>query len=243
MVVRVVRHRIDIAAATFSPADLTGLTAWYDASDAGSITESGGAVSQWNDLSGNGYHLTQSTGANKPTTGTNTINGLNVLTSAGSAFMSRAATQIVNSSTGEWSVFVVARVTALVGTQQIIDQDDATRVAQFVRVNGSNLESIAFTTASTDTPGSSPSATVAFQASAIRTTTTVEAFLDGSGNGSTSATSPETGATVLTVFRGGTNAGTNQLTGDIAEIIVTNTDSSADRTTVESYLQAKWGTP
>lgn len=68
------------ASSSFVPTDISGLVAWYDASDAGSITASGGAVSQWNDLSGNGYHLTQSTGALQPETGAATLNGLNVVT-------------------------------------------------------------------------------------------------------------------------------------------------------------------
>jgi hypothetical protein len=65
-------------ATTFSPLDLSPAL-WLDASDESTITESGGAVSQWDDLSGNGYHLTQATASLQPTTGTDTINGLNVL--------------------------------------------------------------------------------------------------------------------------------------------------------------------
>ena len=42
--------------AAFSPLDLSP-AAWFDASDSGSITESGGAVSQWNDKSGVGNHV------------------------------------------------------------------------------------------------------------------------------------------------------------------------------------------
>lgn len=57
----------------------SGLLAWYDASDTSTITESGGAVSQWNDKSANAYHLTQSTAGLKPTTGTRTQNGRNVI--------------------------------------------------------------------------------------------------------------------------------------------------------------------
>tara|TARA_R110000822_G_scaffold95196_12_gene217869 strand:+ start:3012 stop:4097 length:1086 start_codon:yes stop_codon:yes gene_type:complete len=40
---------------------------WYDVSDASTITESGGVVSQVNDKSSNGFNLTQSTEAYKPT--------------------------------------------------------------------------------------------------------------------------------------------------------------------------------
>lgn len=48
------------------PSDMT-TSAWFDASDSGSITESGGSVSQWNDKSGNARHLTQATGSKQPT--------------------------------------------------------------------------------------------------------------------------------------------------------------------------------
>jgi len=58
---------------------LAGYVVWYDPSDAASITSSGGAVSQLNDKSGNGRHLTQATSGFRPTTGTRTQNGLNVL--------------------------------------------------------------------------------------------------------------------------------------------------------------------
>jgi len=39
---------------------------WLDASDASTITESGGLVSQWDDKSGNGRHVEQLTGASQP---------------------------------------------------------------------------------------------------------------------------------------------------------------------------------
>lgn len=62
----------------FTPASLSP-TLWLDAADTATITESSGAVSQWNDKSGNSYHLSQGTGANQPATGTVTQNGRNVI--------------------------------------------------------------------------------------------------------------------------------------------------------------------
>lgn len=62
----------------FSPTDIAGLELWLDASDASTITETSGAVSQWDDKSGNAHHVTSS-GSSRPTTGTRTISGLNVL--------------------------------------------------------------------------------------------------------------------------------------------------------------------
>ena len=68
----------------FSPLDLSPAL-WLDASDTSTITEVGGAVSQWDDKSGNGNDFTQGTAANQPTTGTRTQNGLNVLDFDGTA--------------------------------------------------------------------------------------------------------------------------------------------------------------
>lgn len=57
---------------------LISTLAWYDASDLATIIQSSGNVSQWNDKSGNDYHLTQGTGALQPATGA-TINSLNAI--------------------------------------------------------------------------------------------------------------------------------------------------------------------
>jgi len=67
------------AGASFSPDDIAGLQLWLDASDETTITESSGSVSQWDDKSGNANHVSNGTASGQPTTGTRTINSLNVL--------------------------------------------------------------------------------------------------------------------------------------------------------------------
>ncbi len=62
----------------WSPAEITTV-AWYDASDTATITATNGLVSQWNDISGNDKHATQSINNLKPKTGTRTINQLNAI--------------------------------------------------------------------------------------------------------------------------------------------------------------------
>ncbi|MCC5845700.1 MAG: cadherin-like domain-containing protein [Verrucomicrobia bacterium] len=62
----------------WTPAEIP-TAAWYDAGDASTLTASGGAVSQWADKSGNGNHATQATDTKRPTTGLNTIGGVNVI--------------------------------------------------------------------------------------------------------------------------------------------------------------------
>ena len=51
---------------------------WLDADDASTITETGSAVSQWADKSGNGSHATQATGSKQPvyTSSDNTLGGM-----------------------------------------------------------------------------------------------------------------------------------------------------------------------
>jgi hypothetical protein len=63
----------------FSPLDLPNLKAWYDASDTSSISVTSTKVTQWNDKSGNAYHLTQGTDAYRPNSGTRTVNSLNAI--------------------------------------------------------------------------------------------------------------------------------------------------------------------
>ena len=51
--------------------------AWWDASDASTITTSSGLITEWDDKSGNGWDLTQTTSSQRPAYSTAAINGLN----------------------------------------------------------------------------------------------------------------------------------------------------------------------
>ena len=65
--------------AAFSPLTVANCELWLDASGSSSVTLVSSAVSQWNDLSGNGRHATQSTANNRPAYSA-TVNGRNVIT-------------------------------------------------------------------------------------------------------------------------------------------------------------------
>jgi hypothetical protein len=60
----------------FDPLSLSPV-AWWDASDASTVTTSGGAITDWADKSGNGWTLSQATSSQRPTYDTAAINGLN----------------------------------------------------------------------------------------------------------------------------------------------------------------------
>lgn len=67
---------------TPDPIDVLDLSpvAWWDASDASSITLDGGKVSQWDDKSGYGWHLSQATSTQRPSVTTAAVNGLDAVT-------------------------------------------------------------------------------------------------------------------------------------------------------------------
>lgn len=91
----------------------SSLKLWLDASDLSTITESGGAVSQWSDKSGNGNHATQGTGAAQPLTNANTMNGKNVIT-FDSTDDWLAANGVATVGEGDRTVFIVAKPTTQV---------------------------------------------------------------------------------------------------------------------------------
>jgi len=74
-------------------------TSWYDASDASTITETGGAVSQWADKSGNGNDATQGTGANQPTIDVRTLNGVAIM-----GFLNSSSQYFVMDSNVDFSI-------------------------------------------------------------------------------------------------------------------------------------------
>lgn len=67
-----------IVGVVWSPLDIVGLAAWWDAFDERTIHDTDGLVNQWDDRSGNGNHLT-ATGSYRPSTGVNAWDGKNVL--------------------------------------------------------------------------------------------------------------------------------------------------------------------
>jgi hypothetical protein len=94
-----------------SPLDLSPL-AWYDASDTGTITESGGAVSQWDDKSGNGYDLTQLTSIRQPKTGTATLNSLNTVEFDNTTSFQHLFNTSIDVSSGNHTFFLVIDIAA-----------------------------------------------------------------------------------------------------------------------------------
>ena len=79
------------------PENLTGkFSLWLDANNSNSIISSGGAVSQWNDISGNNHNFTQDNNDSKPITGSFNQNGGNVIHFDGNDTLQRPYSNILN---------------------------------------------------------------------------------------------------------------------------------------------------
>ena len=74
----------------WTPAQLT-TSLWLDAADSSTITEASGAISAWNDKSGNARHATQATGALKPAYQSNIQNGLPAVYESGTTWLAQSA--------------------------------------------------------------------------------------------------------------------------------------------------------
>lgn len=100
----------------WTPADTT-TALWLDGADGSTVSLSGSAVTQWNDKSGNGRHVSQSTAASRPTYLPGGFNGLNCLDFDGNDWLSRASGITTGTYTGPFNVYwVAARDTAAGGT-------------------------------------------------------------------------------------------------------------------------------
>ena len=60
-----IEYIIDLSQ-TFNPASVSGLKLWVDADDGATITNTAFGISQWNDKSSNGHHLSQSNTSHRP---------------------------------------------------------------------------------------------------------------------------------------------------------------------------------
>jgi hypothetical protein len=238
--------------AVSSPTEIAGCALWLDASDSSTISSTGGAVDQWRDKTANLRHFSATTTL-RPSTGTRTQNGLNVIDFDGTKQMAGNAASLSlfrNASAGH--VFLVQKMDVTSANQYVFTSSSGTnanvhRTQVFADGSGN------FCVGGTRVDGDS----LAFiSQGAISTNLTLvsahfdwansDLFLRRDGVISSSTTTFLTNGSVsdtdsLASVIGGAGAG-YRLDGFIAELIVFNTAiTSAQRASVEAYLAAKWG--
>lgn len=214
-------------------------TLWLDASDSSTITSVAGAVSQWNDKSGNGYNVTQAVSAAQPTTGVATQNSLNVLTFDGSDTLALPAA-LYSIPNGSYTIFAVAKSSVDNALERIICMTDGINQVASLAYTGTSGQ-IAYLNNSS------------FNAVNVNGTKANFNIFYGRRSGTTQAISINNAAEVsntnavnlsgITVANIGSFANFDTfLTGSIAEILIFNKSLSAtDIISINQYLSAKWG--
>lgn len=223
------------AAAPFSPDDIAGIQLWLDASDSATITIATG-VSQWDDKSGNSRHASQATGSKQPTVNTAAQNGLDTIrfTSANSQEMALAGTDI--SVDSAYTIAFVGQRAGPSGTNEIALLGAAGSRGLWWN-SGTDLTVYN----STNYAQAAIASTVYNSIICTLTGSTGAIYLNG-----TLQTTNIGAFSLAAVWDTLGHIAQNGIytNADIAEVIVYDTVlSSGDRTSVQDYLKAKWGTP
>lgn len=225
----------------WSPASYAGgvLTSWHDPSASGGITLASGNVSQDNDLSGNGYHDTQSASTNQPAYVTGDLNGLAVENFAhnGSAqpffdtTLPSNPTQASYVAVINWSGVSPATIwgsTSGGGLQFRVDSGQLQLVKQQVALIGASTGA---TISSTDWTIVSCTYVPATGAYTLR--------INGAASGSGTSVQTLTSGTHLIGAQ--TIGGAEPLSDKMAERLTLSTTTTANVELAEGYLAHKYG--
>ena len=231
---------------------------WLDAADASTVTESGGAVSQWDDKSGNSRHASQPTTAARPTWTANALNGLPVVTFDGSNDILGFSLRDLSRNVGTIGYFFVASASDpnSTGYRALFQCRTSTGVDRaVVYARNSTLEaggrrlpsdSYQFHTSGSITNPSSFTGFALFN----YTGATLEVGVNGStpssrpGGFQSAGNSEDTDSSSQSIGGGSSNSfsATASFPGYVAEFIaVTSTMSVLTRQRIEGYLAHKWG--
>ncbi len=223
------------------PQTLPGLLLWLDASDTSTIVDSGGAVSEWQDKSGNNHHAAQTTSGEHPITGSRTINSLNTLNFDGNDDMLELPAGLYTISSGNNTAYIVYASDSATTEQRLItgvttgtrwglifDADTDTEIDA--------INNTSFISASDQiTPDTSPHI-----ATLKRDGSTVTAYHDASAGASAAAADVTLSQLVIGCYP--LSGGSGFFDGRIAEVLIyANAHSNAERATIRTYLEQKWG--
>lgn len=221
---------------TFSPTDIAGLKLWFDASDSGTITQSGGAVSQWNDKSGNANNATQSVIAQRPTIHTAAQNGLDTIlfTPANNEYFDLTSSVNVDSA---FTGFAVIERLSQTGLKFIMVFSSSSGTTYSLAWDYTDAVAVSN---SSDYVTFTPYAATGFHSITTDMTGSVgHIWIDGVAE----TTSSNAFGRVPGFNAIGNYSGTFA-NGEMGEILLYDSIlSSTDRGKVEAYLKAKWATP
>jgi hypothetical protein len=238
------------------PKTLSGLTAWWDASDSatlydattgGALVSADGSVARIEDKSGNARHLTQSVSNGRPVRKTAIQNGLDVMRFDGTD--DRLDTAVLMStfiSGSACSVFIVAKAAA-VNTNSETQAFNDTVFSEASSGNGFVALRSNGTAASFGYKFDEKVASASYAAGdwKVFTTTHESSSLSLRINGGTASTVGGLSSREFLSNQARVGQNFNQsafFDGDVGEILTYNVAlSTANREAVEAYLLSKWG--
>lgn len=227
----------DTVAKAFVPTDISSMALWLDASDLSSITDAGaGAVSQWNDKSGNARHATQSTGANRPVTGTRTLNSKNVLDFGGGDQQLDLPSGMYGVSAGANTVIVVAAADNTNNNHRFYNGTISGTTAVTIRYGSTTTYAVQNRTSLSLTTTTITRDTNAHASGFRRSGTAITGFFNGV-EGTAGSNAQDATVDALSISHP-----TDTIDGLVAEVIVyAKSLSNAELNKVGNHLASKWG--
>lgn len=228
----------------FKPTLTSNCVLWLDAMDAGSITKTGNATTQWSDKSGRGNHAVQNTGSKMPIYTTNGFNGmlpsLHFISGNAMNMAVSDATGDFDVGTGGFSFYAVVTLKNLSSWNIILSkrQFDDDFEFRFLATSGA-LE--AFIDNSNSPTGASLSIDTPYQTNMIRQSGGAISMRvnQASYTSSTLSGSISNAHDLLIGTRG--DGSSLPFDGHISELIFFNKAlTSEESNSIEKYLQHKW---
>ncbi|MDB3957927.1 hypothetical protein N9408_03345, partial [Opitutales bacterium] len=215
---------------------------WLDANDSSTLIESGGAVSAWQDKSGNDYHFTQNVDNSKcPLYSATSLNGMPSITFDGSNDYLSISSRLGFSANPDISVFAVTSFLSLADNDERIGSNSHGLAVTggtgswCWRFNGGHERYNDVTINNVAQQAWVRQAGTNYQASRFFYNGLEQARVAGSSD----ASSPTNVAEIASI--GKSTTGSNFANVKISELIVLNDSSEASRRGVETYLARKWG--
>lgn len=237
------------AAATWTPALATGLVAWWDLTSTTYVSTSGSNVTGVTDRSGNGHDLNVIS-ATAPTFNSTrfgaALGGVDFVAGS-STFLARNSAPV---TAAPFQVYVVARSSSITAFQSAFWLGDKDQTAQDWAaafrgdvasdpINWGARAGGGFTSAATSTGYTANTTRLMW---GLETSSTSRAVrLDGAGEGTNTSSLAPAGADRVGVGAMLDSTPSNYLDGSIAEVVLLNTASTADRTAFHTYFAARYG--
>ena len=235
----------------FTPTQITGCLLWVDADDQSTITHVAGSVSQWDDKSGNNYHLTQSTAAYEPTY-SSVIPYPYIEFDGNNQVLGNTDAGLIGVSDGTNTMFVVfesANTTTSSPGQTLVAVNERGRQYYGMNINSTTAGAggTAFMNKSAQ-DYSCNNSTIASTTKQVVIGTrdgTDRIIYDQNGVTDTKTNSTDTSQDMFSIGASWETGRTPSAdyTGKIYEVIVYDVVlSTAERNQVQNYLQTKWNT-